>query len=123
MPNNSPAAVTVPAASLTKIADLEFAGHDRVMVEIAVADQDLDGFEIRARFHPAGSELTLFSEAAEYAEPPDGGLLIGCSGDLTTLAAGTSGWFVFECRGIVKISLYASAAVDSAAVTVYATGV
>jgi hypothetical protein len=48
--------------------------------------------------------------------------MIKASGDLTGVAAAGSGWFVMDVRGLFEVNVLASAAVDSAAVSIYAGG-
>lgn len=110
--------VTVPAAGLTVLATFNVNFLERLCVEIANASQDLDGFQIAARFHSAGSFMTLYSTSGHFTSPS--GILIGASGDLTGLAAGSSGWFILDCLGLDQVRIFASAVSNNAAVTVNA---
>lgn len=87
--------------SLTKVADVSVNGKS--MVEIAVTTNPLDQFEIRGKVS-GGSEQTLFSSSGDYTNPA--GILIGTSGDLTSLAVGT-GWFIIE-PAVQNVVLYAA---------------
>lgn len=111
---------TVAAAGSTDLAIYDVGGGARrMMVEISVATQALDGFIIYGRAHPSASYQTLYSISAQYNSPS--GLLVGTSGDLTAIAAGASGWFIMDVEGIESVKIAASAALDSAAVTTRAT--
>lgn len=113
-------AVTVPAASNTTILQLPVSGLERIVVQFAVATQALDAFLIKAKAHPDASDITLYSAAADFTTPA--GLLLGASGDLTTVAAAGTGWFIMDVRGLHEVTIQASGAVDSAVVTAYAGG-
>lgn len=111
---------TVAASGNTTIAELDTKSVDRIAVQISVITQALDAFIISARFDVDGAHQTLFSAAGDYTAPA--GVLVGASGDLTAIAAGSSGWFIMDVRAIESVRLEASAALDSAVVTVYAGG-
>lgn len=110
--------VTVPAAGTTTLCTFDVNFVERLCVEIGVATQALDAFAIQARLHSGGSFITLFSAAGDFTSPA--GILTGASGDLTTLAAGATGWFILDCLGFDQVRLTASAAANNAAVTVRA---
>jgi hypothetical protein len=109
---------TVGGTGNTIVATIPTIGVNVLTAEIAVATQALDVFIISGRPHAKASYQTLFSTASEYINCP--GDLIGTSGDLTTIAAGATGFFKMDCRGYESIQLSASAAADSATVTVRA---
>lgn len=111
---------TVPASGNTTLCTLITEHMERLWVEIANATQAFDAFAIQARFHEDGSFVSLFDAAGDFTSPA--GILIGASGDLTTLAAGSSGWFCLDVLGIQAVRLVASAAVNNAAPTIYAAG-
>jgi hypothetical protein len=113
-------AVTVPAASNTALLTISCAGLERIAVQVGVITQALDAFLIQGRCSADAAFATLYSAGADYTSPA--GLLIDASGDLTAIAAAGSGWFVMDVRGLYEVKLLASAAVDSAAVTVFVGG-
>lgn len=115
-------AVSVPAAGTTDLFTFDVSNQERIYVQIHVATQALDAFIITANSHSDSSSTfeTLYSTAGEYASPT--GILQGTSGDLTAIAAGAVGWFIMDVHGIYEIKLQASAAADSASVTIYAGG-
>jgi len=110
---------TVAAAGNTTLATIDVTGRDRLSVEIAVATQALDAFLIQGRTHASASYQTLYSSANDFNNPI--GLLVGTSGDLTSIAAAATGWFVLDARGLESIKLLGSAASDSASVTIRST--
>jgi len=112
--------VTVPGTGNTSIAEFGVSYFSRIAIEIAVATQNLDAFIIQARFHGSASYQTLYSAAGDFTSPA--GLLVAASGDLTTITAGAQGWFILDTTAIESIKLLASAAADSAAVTVRGSG-
>lgn len=112
--------VTVPAAASTTLLILPVTGITRIFVQISVATQALDGFTILAKAHKDATDITLFSTAAHYTSPSDP--MVNASGDMTTTAASGTGWFVMNTFGLYEVTIKASAAVDSAAVTIYASG-
>jgi hypothetical protein len=112
--------VAVPAAGNTALATISCANHERLFVQFSVATQALDAFLVQARCSADASFATLYSAGADFTSPS--GLLVDASGDLTAVAAAGTGWFVMDVRGLYEVKLLASAAVDSAAVTVFAGG-
>lgn len=111
----SDGATTVAAAGTTTLATYDVQGHSRLSVEISVATQALDAFAITGRTHASASYQTLYNTAGQFLTPT--GILVGTSGDLTTIAAGSTGWFLLDVSGLESIRITASAAADSAAVT------
>jgi len=104
------AATTVSVGSLTTIGEaIDVSRHDRIMVRISNEDAAavvFDQFEIQ--ISPDGANFeTAFSATGDYTSPT--GILIGCSGDLTGLAAAATGWFILDCRGLDKLQVQASA--------------
>jgi len=114
------AAVSVAAAGNTTILQLRVDGMERLFVQFDVATNNLDAFLIKAKAHPDATAATLYSAAGDFTAPI--GLLLGSSGDLTAVAAGSSGWFVMDVRGLHEVTIQASATGGAAAVTVYAGG-
>ena len=86
--------------------------------EIAVATQNITGFIIQGRMHSAGSYQTLYSTTSDFTNVQ--GILKGTSGDLTTITAGASGWFILDVAGMESITLYATCAASSGTVNVRA---
>ena len=113
-------AVSVPGTGSTTLLEIGVAGLDTISAEFKPTVQAFDAFAIQAKFHAGGDFVTLYSSAGSFTTPA--GLLIGASGDLTTLGAGATGWFVLDVRGLYAVRVTASAAADSAAVDVYAGG-
>ncbi len=112
--------VTVAGTGTTTLCTLITEHMERLWVEIANVAQAFDAFAIQGRLHEDGSFLTLFDAAGDFTSPA--GILIGASGDLTTLAAGGSGWLCLDVLGIQAVRLTASAAANNATPTIYAGG-
>ncbi len=102
---------------LETIATIDVSHAAKLGVEIALTGQNFDQFSIQARFHGSGSYQTLFDAAADFLSPS--GVLIGASGDLTTIAAAASGWFLMDVGAIESIRLQAACAADNGATTCY----
>jgi hypothetical protein len=115
-------AVAVAQAGNTDLITIDVSRIARLWVEIAVSGQDLDAFLVKGRTHASGSYQTLVgSVAANYTSPA--GIIVGASGDLTTLAAATSGWIALDVRGLNSIKLQASSGnVAGSTVSAYAGG-
>lgn len=111
---------TVPATGNTTILEVETLGDDRLYVSFSVATQNLDAFVIQVKANEADTYQSLYSTTGDYTTPD--GILVGVSADLTTLAAGSSAWFILETKGIYKVRLQASAVANSASVTLHARG-
>lgn len=120
MPNQltSALSVSVPTAGNTEILRIPTVGMERLFVQFDVATNNLDAFRILAKAHPSATATLLYSLAADYTVPA--GLLVGASGDLTTVAAAASGWFIMDVRGVYEVQLQASATGGAAAVSIYA---
>lgn len=114
-------AVAVAQTGNTEVLKVPCFGIDRLYVHVGVADQALDAFIVRAYATLDAAADTLFSLSTDYTNPA--GILVGASGDLTTLAAAATGWLVLDVRGISQIDILASSGnVAGSAVTVYAGG-
>lgn len=113
------ASFAVPAAGNTTVLTIPLgATQERLFVQFDVAAFALDAFRILARSHPSATATLLYSLAADYAAPT--GILVGASGDLTTVAAAGSGWFILDVRGLYEVTVQASANGGTALVTMYA---
>lgn len=118
--NAKNASVTVPATGNTTLLTLPVRGVTRIFVQLSVATQALDAFIIAAKAHPDATAITIASAAADFTGPADP--IVDTSGDLTAIAASGAGWFVMNTAGMHEVTISASAAVDSAVVTIYAAG-
>lgn len=116
----SNAAVAVVAGGNTTLLDIPCQGIDRIFVEVTPTTNGFDAFIIAGRCHPAAGYVTLYSAAGDYTTPR--GLLVGASGDLTTLSAASTGWFVLDVKGIDSIRIQASGSGGTATTTIYAGG-
>jgi len=104
------AATTVAVAGLTTIGSaIDVSDFEKIFVQIDNTHASavvFDAFEIQ--ISPDGTNFeTAFSTSGDYTSPA--GILIGCSGDLTVLAAAATGWFILDVTGLASIQLQASA--------------
>ncbi len=114
-------ALSVAATGNTVLLDLNVKDIERIFVQIKPTVQALDAFLIQIAPHSEGDYVTIASAAGDFTAPT--GLLVGASGDLTTLAAAATGWFIMDTRGLSRVKISASANVAGAAtVTIYAGG-
>ncbi len=104
---------TVAVAGLTTIGGIiRTSDFENIYVRIDNSDDTgsaaivFDAFEIQASSDGTNFD-TLYSASGDYTSPS--GLLIGCSGDLTILAADAVGWFILDVKGIHSIRVQASA--------------
>ena len=113
-------ALAVPNSS-TQILKIPCLGMDRIFVTVGVATNALAGFNIQAQATADGPAQTLYSTAGNFTTPS--GLLVGASGDLTTLAAGATGWFIMQVSGLAYVIVNATSGnVGGSTLTVYAGG-
>lgn len=112
--------VSVAVSGNTTLIQLPVNGLERICVQFTVATNNLDAFLIQARASQDATAATLYSAAADFTSPT--GLLVGASGDLTTVAAAGSGWFIMDVRGLWDVTILASATGGAAVVDIYAGG-
>ena len=118
---SSNTALSVAATGNTTLLDLDVKDIERVFVQIAPTVQALDAFVVQIQPHSDGAFSTIASAAGDFTTPT--GLMVGASGDLTTLAAAATGWFILDTRGLARVKILASAnAAGAATVSVYAGG-
>lgn len=111
-------AVSVAVAGLTPLLELNVEGIERVFCEVVPGANAFDAFSIEGKAHPDGSWTVLFNTG--FATPA--GILLGTSGDLAALGAGTSGWFLLDTKGIYALRVQASAAVGASVSNAYISG-
>lgn len=112
--------VTVPAAGTTELLELNIAEIEKLSFQISNATQALDAFVIEGRVHQDASYYTIANAAGDFSAPS--GRVLSANGALVTLAAGASGRLDLDVSGLYSVRISASAAVDSAAVSIYASG-
>ena len=76
------------------------------MLQVAVTGQALDQFVISARTSPNAPFSILYNQASHYINPK--GLLVGASGDLTTLPAGSVGDLQMDVIGLHEVKIQVS---------------
>lgn len=112
---------TIPAGSTTDILEIPTLGLKNIGVEFDVGVNNLDVFTVSAKFHPDDTFHTLYT--AIDSTPTESPLVIAASGTLASQAAGTSGWFTMDVRGIYAIKISASGTVaDTTTVAIKACG-
>ena len=102
---NDIVAAVVPAVS-TLIGTLHTQGAERLFVELPLTVAALTGFAIKARATPDADYVTLYDVPGDFSSPK--GILIGASGDLTSLSAASTGWFIMDVRGLESVQIYAT---------------
>lgn len=103
--SNDIATAVVPAVS-TLIGTLHTNGAKRLFVELVNTVAPLTGFAIKARPTAGAAYVTLYDTAGDFLVPR--GVLVGASGDLTTLAAAATGWFIMDTEGMESVQIYAT---------------
>ncbi|CAB4179969.1 hypothetical protein UFOVP1040_8 [uncultured Caudovirales phage] len=113
------AAVSVPAAGLTTLLDIDVRGIEMLTLRVDPTVQALDQCVVSGKAHPDdASYFTIANAGAAFTSPS--GFVVKASGDLTTQAAGSTGWVLLDVRGLSNVKLEASANVAGPA-TVTAT--
>jgi hypothetical protein len=100
--------VVLEDEALTTIKELEVSDIDSVTLDISNSGNALDQFEIQGKPVDGSTYRTLFSVAGDYTSPS--GILIGTSGDLTSLISGGNGWLILYPKGFFKIRFQAARA-------------
>ena len=86
------------------------------------ADKVLDAFEIRPSVNSAAdcSDVTLFNATSDYSSSSDMQWpMLGCSADLTTLAASTAAVFAMDVRAMNAVEMRASGNSSDTTITYY----
>ncbi len=94
--------------TLTLIDTIVVTDYDAIAVFVANAGNALDQFEIAGNAVEGGTFEILFNAAVDFTSPA--GIMIGASGDLTSLASGASGWFLLYPKGFYSIRVQAARA-------------
>ena len=110
--------ITVSGTGDTTLLTLQTLGLKRLMVEIKPTTQALDTFVVSVQAHPNSAFVTLTN--AVTSTPA--GQVVAASGTLASLAAAGTGWVLLDVQGFHAVQFSASAAADSATVTIRASG-
>lgn len=111
--------VAVAQAGNATLLEVTTLGADRMLLTAACVGQALDAFIVQGRPHPEGAYVTLVSAGTDYTN--DVAPVINASGDLTTLAAGSTGWVLLDVRGLESVKVLASSGnVAGSTVSVFA---
>jgi hypothetical protein len=112
---------TLLASGNTQLIELNLhTGVEKVSFQVDVTTQALDAFIVQGRVHQDASYFTIANAAADFSAPS--GRILAANGALCSLAAAASGRFDLDTSGLFSVKVSASAAVDGAVVTIYATG-
>lgn len=115
--------VTVPATGTTELLELHLLnGVEAVSFQVDNITQALDAFVVEGRVHPSASYFTIASAAGDFSAPTTASRVLGASGAPVSLAASASARFDINTSGLHSLRVSASAAVDSAVTTIYASG-
>ena len=112
--------VTVPATGRVVLLEAVVQQVEKVSFQIDNTVQALDEFVVMGRVHPDAAYQTFASVAGDFSSPS--GRILSASGALVTLAAGASGRFDMDTSGLHSVRIEASAAVNSAVASIYASG-
>jgi len=113
--------ITVALASNTDL--LEVFVHKVARMTFEVKNDGgnaFDAFIVQGKMHPGGNYVNILSAAGDYTTPA--GIVVDASGDLTTLAAGATGWLIIDVIGFYQVKIQASSAVGTTTCDVYARG-
>lgn len=115
-------ATTLVGSAPTVVLQFKTAGTGKVFVQVVSSGTSaaLTAFSIQGQATSDAPFVTLYSSVADYTAPK--GLLVGASGDLTTLAGGASGWFLLEAGVFTAIQVSVTSA-STPTITAYASGV
>lgn len=93
--------VAVAQDGLTTLATFVVSGYQRGFFQFVVGGQALDQFVISGRATRDAPWSQLYATYADYETPR--GIIIGVSGDLSTLAAGETGDITLDVRGFYEL--------------------
>lgn len=118
----SQSATATLAEALATVITIPCADMERVFIDLATSnDSALDQFGVQGKFNDDATARTLYNTAAAFTSPA--GLIVGASGDLTTLAANSNGWLIVDTRGLYQLILQAAqAAGDATTLTIEVGG-
>ena len=107
-------------AALTELGVYNVSDMEQISFHVLNADVTYDQFVISGRFINEGTWEVLFNTAADFTTPA--GLLIGTSGDLTTIANTATGWFIMDTASLFEIKVEAASSGGASTSTVNAGG-
>ena len=112
---------TLPASGNTQLIEINLhSAVEKVSFQVDNVDQALDAFIVEGRVHQDASYFTIASVAGDFSTPA--ARVFNVSGAPVSLAAGASARFDLDTSGLFSVKVSASAAVDDAVVTIYASG-
>lgn len=113
--------VVVLAASNSELIEFDTTQLARLAMQIKNLDANaFDTFIVQGKVHPDGDFVQLLGAAGDFTSPA--GIVVDASGDLTALAASTSGWLLLDVLAFSKIRVLASKATGDGTARVLAGG-
>lgn len=115
------ASQSVPAAGLTELFNFVVGDVQRIFAQFVNTGFAFDQFVISCKAHEDAPWSIFYATAGSFTSPA--GILVGASGDLTTLASGaTAGWFILDVTGLFAIKVEASANGGTTVVDAFLSG-
>ena len=98
--------------SIESVVELVSAGRTQLNISFVVGSANLTAFEVAFRYHESGDWVVVAETAGDYTSLE--GPIIGCSGDLTTAAQGSSIHFLnLDVRGTYSTRIRAAGSSSS----------
>lgn len=88
---------------LTEVGEFVVADMDAITFHFSNAGNALDQFVVSGNSIKDGTYEILFNGATDFTSPA--GIMIGASGDLTSLADAATGWFLLYPKGFYAIKI------------------
>lgn len=114
------ASVSVATSGNTTLLEVPTDNISFLGVSVAPVTNNLDAFVIQARMHANDTYQTIRSTAGQFTTPT--GVMLDASGDMTTLAAAATGWFLLDVLPFHSIKILASATGGASSVSIRAVG-
>ena len=112
---------TLSATGNTQLIEINLlTGVEKVSFQIDNTVQALDAFVVEGRVHPDATYFTIANAAADFSTPT--ARIFNVSGAPCSLAASASARFDLDTSGLYSVKVSASAAVNGAVTSIYASG-
>jgi hypothetical protein len=111
---------SVDNAANSDVAEVLCRDVSRLAFEIKAITQTFNAFFVQAKVQPLGSYRTIVSAAGGYTSPS--GIIVAASGDLTALAAGSTGWLIVDVLGLYSLKLQAKGVAGGGSCDIYVGG-
>lgn len=103
------AVATSNAASATLLELVVPQGAFKFGAQFAPTVRAFTAFLVEAKFHKNGAYVTISSAVTSTPASP----ITAANTTLTTLAAGSIGWLIMDCKGLAAIRISATGSVDT----------